>query len=664
MSSSKPAPRSGAVKKDGNTRYGTRLMALEKGKRLSNTKEANSSRKSCDCLMKAENWKGSKLSQSSKAPVKRTNGKAVIKDNKKNSDDHREKVVIVSKRSSSVSVVKSCSLRKSVSVRKVSYSTSVVLSSEEDSDTEEESEEEERSSRSKKKKTVVKHTTSKVKSTYQKSKKSDRAAKKAKAIKILCEKLSSSNKNKSNERELRPRFPYHMLQEWPTARAHRMASLNALAKVHVLYENESRTTGENLKDADETSLIDFINEENSDDDDSDDDDEDDDDSVHMAYKPSGNVREKKDKSKSNDNEKSRSEKKPKPTPPVKRAKKRKNSDVEIIDTRVCKRMASLNAQAILAASYITEPKPKRMKKFEKRDSITDLDVKVVLESKCDLEIIETEKQTISPKKENISSPCDQNKQEECTSPETSVENKSSDSSTSIADSLSPAAPYQSSWTVESVETSKNESRILQESCQNEISTSDSIVSTTASTKVGVTQYTEVTKVQINSRNDLEVKEESKSERKIERILANDDVAITQMYHYQSKNANESYCVQMQTTYKPGSRNISPAALPLSPPTSIHPHMGDPVLHGRPNYYGCSSHAPMLPAPPYHMNPSVGGMHPVMGMDPHRIPHQYGGSAFSVPHYRHPQPMQFPHGDYGNFFLLLLFPLIEKYINIF
>lgn len=642
MSSSKPAARTGAVKKDGSARYGTRLMALEKGKRVTSSKEPHNSRKSCDCLLKSESWKGSKLNQISKVPVKKGNGKAAIRDGKKT--DHHEKVVIVSKRSSSVSVVKSCSLRKSVSVRKVSYSTSVVLSSEEESDTEEEedSEEEEKRSRSKRKKTVVKRTTSKVRSSYQKNKKSDRAAKKAKAIKLLCDKLSSPNKSKTNERELRPRFPYSMLQEWPTARAHRMASLNALAKVHVLYENEGRTTGENLTDADETSLIDFLNEENSDedeDDDDDDDDEDEDPTVRIAIKSSNNFHDKKnDKSKNSDNERSRSEKRPKPLPPAKKAKKRKVSDVEIIDTAVCKRMASLNAQAILAASYLPEPKPKRSnRKFEKQDSCADLDVKVVLESKCDLEIIETEKQTVTPKKE-LNNACDKNQPQKVTSPVSEIiDSKISDSA---SDTLSPA-PYQNNWGVDS-------DIALQEGHQSEIATKDSIVSTTASTKVGVTQYTEVTKVQINSRNDLEVKEESKSERKIERILGNDDVAITQMYHYQSKNSNESYCVQMQTTYKPGSRNMSPAALPLSPPTSMHPHMGDPVLHGRPNYYGCTSHSPMLPASPYHMNPSVSGMHPVMGMD-HRIPHQYGSSAFTVPHYRHPQPMQFPHGEYGKFF---------------
>ncbi|KFM77279.1 Bromo adjacent domain-containing 1 protein, partial [Stegodyphus mimosarum] len=652
MSASKPSSRAAAVKRDGNFRYATRLLALEKGKRVNHPKETKETNalKACECLLKSDGWKGSKISQNSKFPVKKStsNKCCAVKDKKKiTSANHHEKVVIVSKRSSSVSVVKSCSLRKSVSVKKVSYSTSVVLSSDEDSDSEEELGDDDdvdndKDYYSKKKRTILKHTTSKVKSSYRQPKKSERSARKAKAIKLLCEKLSSNNKRKdiSPTRELRPRFPYSMLQEWPTARAHRMASLNALAKVHVLYENEGRTSGENLNDADENTLIDLLNEENSDDED--------DVIIKKETKSSVNSTNKKnDKAKNSESDKVKIDKKNKNSIAEnkipKKSRKRKVPEVEIIDTRVCKRMASLNAQAILAASYLQEPKPKRIsKKYEKCDSSSDTDEKELsLESKCLLEITETEKEDKIINLKDAKESCDKFKSE--TVADSAKEKKSIDKNLHTSDvskTTTSETPYHSSWTVES-------DIAVSKSCQEEVIPhnveKNNLVSSTASTKVGVTQYTEVRKVQINTRKDVEIKEESKSERKIERILSNDDVAITQMYRYQSKNASESYCVQMQTTYKPASKNLTPSAITVSPSNPMHHHI-EPVLPGRPNYYGCGTHSPIIPPQPYHVNPN-GNMPPIMGMD-HRLPRHYGGSAFTVPHYRHPQHMQFARTEYG------------------
>ncbi|XP_054714719.1 LOW QUALITY PROTEIN: uncharacterized protein LOC129224309 [Uloborus diversus] len=667
--SSKGNSRSSSSKKDGSSRYATRLLALEKSKRASSAKESNAM-KACECLLKSEGWKGSKHSQNAKFPVKKgTGNKCFVKDSKnKFAASNREKVVIVSKRSSSVSVVKSCNLRKSVSVRKVSYSTSVVLSSDEDSDSEEESDDEEKLEYLKKKKTILKHTTSKVKSRYSRpKKKSDvRAAQKAKAIKLLCEKLSTTNKQKSLSptRELRPRFPYAVMQEWPTARAARMASLNALAKVHVLYENEGKTIGDNFKDADENSLIDFLNEENTD-------DEMDiknetkpivkknenQNSTRKSETQCSSVKRNENHTKSfkkNESAATKKSEKNKNSEPVKvkkeqknktefkmakKTKKRKFSDVEIIDTRVCKRMASLNAQAILAASYLQEPKepkPKRIPKRveEKSESSSDIDVKeIFLESKCDVQIIETEQKAKTSTVIDLIDIHDKNEEKSSSQSDLKEDPRAVSKSTSLPDSS-----YQKSWTVES-DVSLAETR--QHSINSQKDESNTVVSTTAATKVGLTQYTEVTKVHINARNDVEIKEESKSERKIERIIGNDDVAITQMYHYQSKNANESYCLQMQTTYKPASKNLTPSSLPLAPSSPMRSHLSEPLIPGRQNYY---SHGPLLPAQPYHMNP-VTGIPPVMGMD-HHIPRQYGASAFTVPHYRHPHHMQYPQSDYG------------------
>ncbi|GBM60492.1 Bromo adjacent y domain-containing 1 protein [Araneus ventricosus] len=686
MSGTKSSSRVASVKKDGSFRYATRFLALEKGKRNNSNKETNSS-KSCDCVMKSDNWKGSKHAQNSKLPVKKSNLKCcTTKDGrKKTNTNHREKVVIVSKRSSSVSVVKSCNLRKSVSVKKVSYSTSVVLSSDEDTDSDEESEddEEEKKECLRKKRTVVKHTTSKVKSSIQESKRTEsRAAKKAKAIKLLCNKLSASNKSKDvdTSRELRPRFPYNMLQEWPTARTHRMASLNALAKVHVLYENEGRTVGENLNDADECSLIDFLN-ENSD---MDDDDDDDHVEVKKETKPAINANVKRNdksklndvdkskisdsskpksgdgnKSKSNDGNKSKfsdkdklkNGKKDKLQAKVKiqrRGKKRKAPEVEIIDTRICKRMASLNAQAILAASYLQEPKPKRVyKKSEKCDSASEFDEKeVVLESKCDIKVIKTEKEDDVTFIETKQIKRNDKHNEILRNSSKERMNKNTDPSIThkrqALENQRPETPKQKNHSEEPELTIIESNTADMVSSSRKCSVANSVVaSSAATTKVDVTQYTEVTKVQINTHKDAEIKTDSKSERKIEQILSNDDVAITQMYHYQSKSTNESYCVQMQTTYKPGSRNLSPSAS-RPPGDGLHPFVNEPLLPSNQHYYNRN---PMLPPHTYQMNPNMGPVPPAIGMD-HRIPRQFGGSAFTVPHYRHPQPMQFPPNEYG------------------
>lgn len=638
-----------SVKKDGNFRYATRFFALEKGKRSYTSKEANSS-KTCDCVLRSDGWKGVKHVQNTKLPAKKSKSKCCMaKDNRKKGSktNHGEKVVIVSKRSSSVSVVKSCNLRKSVSVKKVSYSTSVVLSSDEDIDSEEESEEEEKKEYLRKKKTVVKHTTSKVKSRVSRSKKTEnKAAKKAKAIKLLCDKLSAPEKQKgrNSARELRPRFPYAMLNDWPPARTHRMASLNALAKVHVLYENEGRNVGENLNDADECSLIDFLN-ENSDDDE---DREVKSKEIKKETRPILTAVRRNEKAKSNDKEKAKSNDKEKAknikkeTPPPKNVQKRgvkkKAPDVEIIDTRICKRMASLNAQAILAASYMQEPRPRKiLKKSGKNNGSSNFDP-----TKCDIvikqEIIDDETKDITLKE---TQPLKKNENNELNNLSNELREIMGPSTSGINTRSLSESSNQNNQSLESeipVERNTEERTPSSRKCNIE----NSVTSATA-TKVGVTQYTEVTKVQINTHKDTEIVERGKPERKIEEILANDDVAITQMYHYQSKSTNESYCVQMQTTYKPATRNLSPSTS-RSSNDGILPYINESMLPGSQHYYSRGS---ILPPQAYPVNPTMGPVPPIVGMD-RRLPHQFGGSAFTVPHYRHPQPMQFPPNDYGYF----------------
>lgn len=632
MSGTKSSSRLGAPKKDSGSRYATRFLALEKGKRNNPSKETNSS-KSCNCVVKSEGGKGGKTNQNSKLPVKKTNMKCTGKDYKKRSTstNHREKVVIVSKRSSSVSVVKSCKLRKSVSVKKVSYSTSVVLSSdeeeeEEDTDSEEEeSEEEEKKECLRKKKTVLKRTTSKVKSSVRESKKAgNKSKKKNKAIKMLCEKLSSG-KHKSPSRELRPRFPYTMLQEWPTARTHRMASLNALAKVHVLYENEGRVVGENIHEADETTLIDFLNEESDEDSDS-----------KKDIKPIISNLKKNEKAKAIE-EKPKNVKKEKAVLAKmkipRRGKKRKLPEIEIIDTKICKRMASLNAQAILAASYQLEPKPKRNYKRQEKcysssDTETEVDLSIVKIENEEEEILETPKPTKKCEKRKIEDIKPSPKERSIQNTEQSILKKVTKLEPKNKKNLSESE-------VTIIENNTSAATVSNRSC--------TVASAAASTQVGMTQYTEVTKVQINTHKDSEIKEESKSERKIKHIVSNEDVAITQMYRYQSETANESYCVQMQTTYKPGSKSMAAATNLPSTSSDIRPYGNETALSNTSNYYG---HSSMLPSQAY---PSVGSVPPVG-----RLPRHYGASAFSVPHYKHSQHKQFPSNEYNSKYLTSYF----------
>ncbi|GIY98443.1 bromo adjacent y domain-containing 1 protein [Caerostris extrusa] len=634
MSGTKSSSRGSSVKKDGSFRYATRLLTSEKGRHNNNSsKETNSTKASeLKSLLKSEGLKAAKYAPNSKVAVKKSNKKSIVTRESRrraNTDDDHETVVIVKKRSSSVSVVKQTV--KTVTVSKVtrSYSTAVQLSSDEETNSDE-SEGEETKKKYKRKKKNVKQLTSKAKSNKKISKK---AAKKAKAIKLLCDKLSAPKGKVINPvRELRPRFPYSILQELPTARAHRMASLNALAKVHVLYENEGRNVGENLNDADESSLIEFLD-ENSDDDDTDVPE------IEKESKPPVNTNVKKnDKVKNNDKEKQKNAKKEKvPKLKAKRGKKRKLPDVEIIDTKICKRMASLNAQAILAASYLQEPKPKRVKKapksspdFESKE-VMACDIIIKTEIEDDVTIIETQQGMDDIEQQNESSnilPEQMNKTEFSFNKSTVIKN-------STPESPKKKKPTESERvTIENNSTEKSFSSSRQCSIENSV-----VASSATSTKVGVTQYTEVRKVQINTHKDAEEKAGSKSERKIEQIISNDDGAITQTYHYQSKSKNESYCVQMQTTYKPASKNVPPSS--QSPSDGIHP-FNDSILPSNQHYYACNS---MLPPQAYQLNPNLGPVSSVVAMD-HRLPRQFGSSAFTVPHYRHPQPMQFPPNDYG------------------
>ncbi|KAL3193283.1 hypothetical protein MRX96_046800 [Rhipicephalus microplus] len=155
---------------------------------------------------------------------------------------------------------------------------------------------------------------------------------------------------------LRPKFPAFLAsvaaaEDWPTARVQRVASLNAMAKVHILYENESRPAIVEADDAQEDC---------------------------KALVP---LRTDHLRSPSPPPPQSSPPQSPPPSSPpapivvtrrkkkaivarkvIKRKRDVLDADVEIIDTRQCRRMASLNAQAIMAASYSRE---RSSRKFDK-----------------------------------------------------------------------------------------------------------------------------------------------------------------------------------------------------------------------------------------------------------------------------------------------------------
>lgn len=163
----------------------------------------------------------------------------------------------------------------------------------------------------------------------------------------LCD-VFSTKCDLKEETKTRTRLGLRSKQDlWPAPRAHRVASLNAMAKVHILYENESRPPhGEDMPSQ---GLVE--------------------DSCFRALAPRTN--------------KNRAVDKPKPRL-GKRKREMVDLDVEIIDTRQCRRMASLNAQAIMAASYSQERS--RIRKYEKESSC---EMKVVHHHEEEIVVVQT-----------------------------------------------------------------------------------------------------------------------------------------------------------------------------------------------------------------------------------------------------------------------------------
>ncbi|XP_023231045.1 putative uncharacterized protein DDB_G0291608 isoform X1 [Centruroides sculpturatus] len=487
-----------------------------------------------------------------------------------------------------------------------------------------------------------------------------RSTKKLIALKLLRNKNSSldkkSNSMLSPQRKLRPRFPYSASDEWPVARAHRMASLNARAKVHILYENECRGNGNDSYESEEgcgseTGKSDYCDRR----------------LCHHKQTTNKNssFRDKQEKQNSKLNEKSEEK--------VKRVRKRRNhkrklDDVEIIDTRSCKRMANLNAQAILAASYLLERSrkernEKKCLKNEKKSDLTSVnnsdnsdynnhsDSTVSIshsEDTCENIIVDDLEEVTEFRNShfNIS-----NSPENRHSPIISV-------SDDQEDQVQVTARDNEKVSVDDEKDSSVDCTV-QERCELHSMTSANDTSrtmtSTAVSKVGMTEYTEVTKVHINTTEDMGIKEEGKVEQKIEHILEKDDVAITRMYHYQTKGNSQSYCLQMQTTYKPSSTKgftPPPSVINRSSPRKMHldtpPHVMSTMLHNSQSYYSYPSHSPVIPdsnTQTYPISHGLAGINNIPMVNVGPLARHYS-SAFTVPHYGHPPPMPYPPSEYG------------------
>uniref|UniRef100_A0A131XTM4 Putative vegetative cell wall protein gp1 n=1 Tax=Ixodes ricinus TaxID=34613 RepID=A0A131XTM4_IXORI len=279
---------------------------------------------------------------------------------------------------------------------------------------------------------------------------------------------------------LRPKLPAFLatmaaMEEWPTARVQRVASLNAMAKVHILYENESRPVITEVDDsaAEDCKAL-----------------------VPVGAPPLPSVLP------------------PPPSvkrrvpPPAKSSRrvvvKRKrdvlnSDDVEIIDTRQCRRMASLNAQAIMAASYSRE----RSRKFDKDSSSSSSSS--TSSASCEVKVVHHQEEIVV-----------------C-----SVQTKTVRKVQEKADALAVSK--------------KGEGTAVQP-CRRPRK-GEGIKGAPSSSSVAVSEYREV--VHINTTKEMAVKDELREKE-----------GVTHLYHYHTK----ATCLQMQTTYS-GAPPASPAQHP-------------------------------------------------------------------------------------------------------
>nr|XP_037274559.1 serine/arginine repetitive matrix protein 1-like isoform X1 [Rhipicephalus microplus]XP_037274560.1 serine/arginine repetitive matrix protein 1-like isoform X1 [Rhipicephalus microplus] len=408
---------------------------------------------------------------------------------------------------------------------------------------------------------------------------------------------------------LRPKFPAFLAsvaaaEDWPTARVQRVASLNAMAKVHILYENESRPAIVEADDAQEDC---------------------------KALVP---LRTDHLRSPSPPPPQSSPPQSPPPSSPpapivvtrrkkkaivarkvIKRKRDVLDADVEIIDTRQCRRMASLNAQAIMAASYSRE---RSSRKFDKESpssfssSSSSSSSSTSSAASCELKVVHHHHQ-----QEIV-----------VCSVQTKTVHKTVQEKAEVP--VLPSAPKGPHGDVVVRRPRKNDAKA---------GSSTAADGAASSSSVAVSEYREV--VRINTTKEMAVKDERREKE-----------GVTHLYHYHTK----ATCMQMQTTY-----NGPPSPVPS------HPAVLGPQAPGYDRgllsecawYYGPPSYPPALTGPPPMAaaaalmppptasassapGPPAYGVNHVMPMSGAPM-HRHYGSAFTVPHYGHAVP--YPQAEY-------------------
>lgn len=380
--------------------------------------------------------------------------------------------------------------------------------------------------------------------------------------------VCSNNGITSPGPNLRPKLPAFLAtmaasDDWPTARVQRVASLNAMAKVHILYENDSRPA---IVEAD-----DGVSEDCKD--------------LFPASLPSPAT------ASPSALPSNRRRGKPSKKLVAKRKKSRLGADVEIIDTRQCRRMASLNAQAIMAASYSRERSGSR--KFVSKDSPPSSSSS---SSSCEVKVVHHQQEIVV-----------------C-----SVQTK-------MVRKVQEKAETQA-LTASSLSASSSKG------CQGEGSTkrgprkgeSNKESSGSTSSSVAVSEYREV--VRINTTKEMAVKDEEEKD------------GVTHLYHYHTK----ATCLQMQTTYsgEPSAAGSAPHPAVLAPAQGYYAAAAAPTAYS-PALGGSPATAALMPPPPSPTTtvaPPPTGYRVAHGVVMSMAPvHRHYGSAFTVPHYGHAVP---------------------------
>ncbi|XP_077521518.1 uncharacterized protein LOC144132753 isoform X2 [Amblyomma americanum] len=400
---------------------------------------------------------------------------------------------------------------------------------------------------------------------------------------------------------LRPKFPAFLasmaaVEEWPTARVQRVASLNAMAKVHILYENESRPAIVEADDAPEDckALVPLRVDTSS--------------PSPLPPSPSppppspplpatGTKRRKK----------------PVPRKVIKRKRDVLDADVEIIDTRQCRRMASLNAQAIMAASYSRERSTGR--KFDKESPSSSSSTSSSSAASCELKVVHHHHQ-----QEIV-----------VCSVQTKTVRKTLQEKAEVVPALPSIAKGPHSEAVRRPR--KNDAKGA--------STTEAASAASSSSSVAVSEYREV--VRINTTKEMAVKDERREKE-----------GVTHLYHYHTK----ATCLQMQTTYSgpPSPVPSHPAVLGPQAPGYYGPPSYPPALTAAP--MAAAAAAALMPPPTASASstpaPSYGVNH-VMPMGGAPV-HRHYGSAFTVPHYGHGVP--YPPAEYVPGYYQPAGPLIQ------